>query len=218
VAHKTAVVAPYFHDIDQQREVNALGMWAFLATEVMFFGGLFMAYVVYRFSYPEGFIEGSHELNLLLGSINTVILLVSSFTMAMAVHSAQTDAKRKLVMFLILTILLGTVFLGIKGVEYYEKFAHHLVPGPNFEFHGANGNHVQLFISLYFATTGLHAIHMIIGVGVLTYFLIKAIMGRYNSLNYDPVEMVGLYWHFVDIAWVFIFPLYYLIERYLTLG
>ncbi|MCG3208418.1 MAG: Quinol oxidase subunit 3 [Anaerolineae bacterium] len=218
MAHKTAVVAPYFHDIDQQREVNALGMWAFLATEVMFFGGLFMAYVVYRFSYPEGFIEGSHELNLLLGSINTVILLVSSFTMAMAVHSAQTDAKRKLVMFLILTILLGTVFLGIKGVEYYEKFAHHLVPGPNFEFHGANGNHVQLFISLYFATTGLHAIHMIIGVGVLTYFLIKAIMGRYNSLNYDPVEMVGLYWHFVDIAWVFIFPLYYLIERYLTLG
>ncbi len=218
MAHKTAVVAPYFHDIDQQREVNALGMWAFLATEVMFFGGLFMAYVIYRFSYPEAFIEGSHELNLLLGSINTVILLVSSFTMAMAVHSAQTDAKRKLIMFLILTIVLGTVFLGIKGVEYYEKFSHHLVPGPNFEWHGAHGTHVQLFISLYFATTGLHAIHMIIGVGVLSYFLIKAIMGRYNSLNYDPVEMVGLYWHFVDIAWVFIFPLYYLIERYLTLG
>lgn len=218
MAHKSAVVAPYFHDIDQQHDTNTLGMWAFLATEVMFFGGLFMAYVVYRFAYPEAFIEGSLELNIVLGTINTFILLCSSFTMAMAVHSAQTDAKRKLVMFLVFTILLGLVFLGIKGAEYYEKFAHHLVPGPNFEFHGAHAGQVQLFISLYFATTGLHAIHMIIGVGVLTYFLVRAIMGRYNSYNYDPVEMVGLYWHFVDIAWVFIYPLYYLIERYLMLG
>jgi cytochrome c oxidase subunit 3 len=217
VAHKAGVVAPYFHDLDQQREVNTLGMWAFLATEVMFFGGLFMAYVVYRFAYPEAFYEGSHELNIILGGINTFILLGSSLTMAMAVHSAQTDAKKKLIIFLILTIILGLVFLGIKGFEYYEKFQHHLVPGPNFEWHGPLGNQVQLFISLYFATTGLHAIHMIIGIGVLFYFLIRATMGAYTSLNYDPVENMGLYWHFVDIAWVFIFPLYYLLERYLTL-
>jgi len=214
MAHKTAVVAPYFHDIDQQREVNTLGMWAFLATEVMFFGGLFLAYVVYRFSYPVAFAEGSRELNIVLGTINTVILLTSSFTMVLAVHSAQTDHKRRLVLFLALTILLGLVFLGIKSVEYYEKFAHHLIPGANFVWNGSHGGQVQLFISLYFVTTGLHAIHMIIGMGVLTYFLIKALLGRFNSLNYDPVEMVALYWHFVDIAWVFIFPLYYLIERY----
>lgn len=217
MAHKAGVVAPYFHDLDQQREVNTLGMWAFLATEVMFFGGLFMAYVVYRFAYPEAFYEGSHELNIILGGINTFILLGSSLTMAMAVHSAQTDAKKKLIIFLILTIILGLTFLVIKGFEYYEKFNHHLVPGPNFEWHGAHGNQVQLFISLYFATTGLHAIHMIIGISVLFYFLIRATMGAYNSMNYDPVENMGLYWHFVDIAWVFIFPLYYLLERYLTL-
>lgn len=217
MAHKAGVVAPYFHDLDQQREVNTLGMWAFLATEVMFFGGLFMAYVVYRFAYPEAFYEVSHELNIVLGSINTFILLGSSLTMALAVHSAQTDAKRKLIIFLVLTIILGLIFLVIKGFEYYEKFNHHLVPGPDFEWHGSYANQVQLFISLYFATTGLHAIHMIIGIGVLFYFLIRATMGAYTSLNYDPVENMGLYWHFVDIAWVFIFPLYYLLERYLTL-
>ena len=214
MAHKTSsVVAPYFHDIDQQREVNMLGMWSFLATVVMFFGGLFMAYTVYYFSYPEAFIAGSQELDLILSTVNTFVLLCSSLTMAMAVHSAQTDKQRQLVNYLILTIVLGSIFLGIKGFEYYQKWDHHLIPGPHFEWHDGPATHIQLFFALYFATTGLHAIHMIIGIGVLTYFVVKATRGHFTSVSYDPVEMVGLYWHFVDIAWVFIFPLYYLIDR-----
>jgi cytochrome c oxidase subunit 3 len=219
VAHKSGVVAPYFHDIDQQREANVLGMWVFLATEVMFFGGLFVAYVVYRWAYPEAFYNGSHELNLLIGGINTFVLLASSFTMAMSVRSAQTDQNRKLVIYLLSTIALGSLFLVLKGVEYYQKYVNHEIPGPAFEWHGlGDPNQVQLFFSLYFATTGLHAIHMIIGVAVLLYFLVRAMRGFYNSVNYDSVENMGLYWHFVDIAWVFIFPLYYLLERYMTIG
>lgn len=214
MAHnQPSVVAPYFRDIDQQREVNTLGMWAFLATEVMFFGGLFMAYTVYFFNYPDAFHEGSRELDLILASINTFILLCSSLTMALAVRSAQTDRKKQLIIFLVATILLGLAFLGIKFFEYAEKFQHNLVPGPYFEWHGSFFSEVQLFFGLYFATTGLHAIHMVIGIGVLTYFVFKAFRGHFTSVSYDPVEMVGLYWHFVDIAWVFIFPLYYLIDR-----
>lgn len=207
----SSVVAPYFSNIEQQREANMLGMWVFLATEVMFFGGLFVAYAAYHLAYPVAFASASQELDLILASINTVVLLCSSLTMALAVHSAQVDKKRNLVIYLLLTIVLGLIFLGIKVVEYGEKFSHNLVPGPNFIFAGPPEG--ELFFSLYFATTGLHAIHMIIGIGVLSYFVIKALRNHFTSLTYDPVEMVGLYWHFVDIAWVFIFPLYYLIDR-----
>lgn len=211
MADKQSVVAPYFSNLEQQHEANTLGMWVFLATEVMFFGGLFMAYAAYHFAYPEAFAEASRELDLVLSTINTFVLLLSSLTMALAVHAAQTDKKKALVTYLGLTILLGLIFLGIKAVEYAEKFQHHLVPGPNFIFEGPP--QAELFFSLYFATTGLHALHMIIGIGVLAYFVIKALRNHFSSVNYDPVEMVGLYWHFVDIAWVFIFPLYYLIDR-----
>jgi cytochrome c oxidase subunit 3 len=213
VTQPKPVVASYFSDIEQQRQANMLGMWVFLATEVMFFGGIFIAYAAYRLAYPEAFAEASRELNIVLSTINTFVLLGSSLMMALAVHSAQTDKKKALVTFLLLTILLGLIFLGVKVVEYGEKFAHHLVPGPNFVFEGPHANQAQIFFSLYFATTGLHAIHMIIGVGVLLYFTYKALRNHFSSLNYDPVEMVGLYWHFVDIVWVFIFPLYYLIDR-----
>lgn len=216
MAEQRSVVAPYFSTLQQQREANTLGMWVFLATEVMFFGGLFIAYAAYHLAYPVAFAQASQELNLVLASINTVVLLCSSLTMALAVHAAQTDKKKALVIFLLLTIVLGLAFLGIKAVEYAEKFQHHLVPGPNFEFEGAAANvagPIQLFFGLYFATTGLHAIHMVIGIGVLLYMTFRAWQGRYHSLTYDPVEMVGLYWHFVDIAWIFIFPLYYLIDR-----
>jgi cytochrome c oxidase subunit 3 len=211
MADKQSVVAPYFSNLEQQHEANTLGMWVFLVTEVMFFGGLFLAYATYHFAYPEAFAEASRELDLALSTINTFVLLFSSLTMALAVHAAQTDKKKALVTFLGLTILLGLIFLGIKAVEYAEKFQHHLVPGPNFIFEGPP--QAELFFSLYFATTGLHALHMIIGIGVLAYFVIKALRNHFSSVNYDPVEMVGLYWHFVDIAWVFIFPLYYLIDR-----
>ncbi len=207
------VVAPYFSTIEQQRQANTIGMWAFLTTEVMFFGGLFIAYAAYRLAYPEAFIAASHELDLVLSTINTFVLLGSSLMMALAVHAAQTDKKKALVLFLLLTILLGVIFLGIKGVEYAEKFDHHLVPGYNFVFPGPNAGPAEIFFALYFTTTGLHAVHMIIGVGILLYLTYRAWRGAYTSLTYDPVEMVGLYWHFVDIAWVFIFPLYYLIDR-----
>jgi cytochrome c oxidase subunit 3 len=207
------VVAPYFSDIEQQRQANMLGMWVFLATEVMFFGGIFVVYSAYRLSYPEAFAAASRELDIVLSTINTFVLLCSSLTMALAVHSAQTDKKKALVTFLLLTILLGTIFLGIKVVEYGEKFQHSLIPGSNFIFHEPYADQAQMFFSLYFATTGLHAIHMIVGVAILLYFTYRALRNHFSSLNYDPVEMVGLYWHFVDIAWVFIFPLYYLIDR-----
>ena len=209
----TSVVASYFRDVDQQRRANTLGMWAFLATEVMFFGGLFIAYAAYRLAYPEAFTAASRELDLALSTINTFVLLSSSLMMALGVHAAQTDKKKALVTFLLLTILLGLVFLGIKVVEYAEKFEHHLVPGATFLFPEPYTNPAELFFSLYFVTTGLHAVHMIIGIGVLLYLTFKAWRNHFSSLNYDPVEMVGLYWHFVDIVWVFIFPLYYLIDR-----
>ncbi len=224
MAHQAkTVVAPYFHDIEQQRQANTLGMWTFLTTEVMFFGGLFVAYAAYNLAYPIAFAEASRELDLVLAAINTVVLLCSSLTMALAVHAAQTDKKKALITFLLLTIVLGTVFLGIKAVEYGEKGVdfgiqlvetkHYLIPGPNFEFEEALRQPAQIFFSLYFATTGLHALHMIIGIGILLYFVYKARNDHFSSINYDPVEMIGLYWHFVDIAWVFIFPLYYLIDR-----
>ncbi|MFC1976355.1 cytochrome c oxidase subunit 3 family protein [Chloroflexota bacterium] len=210
---KSSVVAPYFSNIEQQRQANMLGMWVFLATEVMFFGGLFVVYAVYRLAYPQAFAEASRELDIVLSTINTFVLLCSSLTMALAVRAAQIDKKKALVTFLLLTVLLGLIFLGIKVAEYGEKFGHNLVPGPNFLFHGPHADQAQIFFSLYFTTTGLHAIHMIIGIGVLLYFTAKALRNQFSSLNYDPVEMLGLYWHFVDIAWVFIFPLYYLIDR-----
>ncbi|MBN1991108.1 MAG: cytochrome c oxidase subunit 3 [Anaerolineae bacterium] len=188
-------------------------MWAFLTTEVMFFGGLFVAYAAYRLAYPEAFAQASRELDMVLSTANTLVLLASSLMMALGVHAAQTDKKKALVAFLLLTVLLGLVFLGIKAVEYGEKFQHHLVPGADFIFPGSHANQAAIFFALYFTTTGLHAVHMIIGIGILLYFTYRAWQGHFSSLHYDPVEMIGLYWHFVDIVWVFIFPLYYLIDR-----
>jgi cytochrome c oxidase subunit 3 len=210
---KSSVVASYFHDIEQQRQANTLGMWAFLTTEVMFFGGLFVAYAAYRLAYPAAFKAASNELDFVLATINTVVLLTSSLTMALGVHAAQTDRKKALATYLLLTIGLGAIFLVIKGFEYAEKFEHHLVPGYNFVFHGEFANAAELFFGLYFVTTGLHALHMVVGIGVLLFLVYRALKNHFSSVHYDPVEMTGLYWHFVDIAWVFIFPLYYLIDK-----
>jgi cytochrome c oxidase subunit 3 len=207
------LLAPHFDTLPQQRESASLGMWVFLVTEVMFFGGLFTAYVVYRAAAPRAFAAGSRELDILLGGINTAVLIGSSFTMALAVRGAQLGRRRELVGFLALTGLLGLVFLGIKAVEYSAKFAHHLVPGPEFAWHGAAGRGVELFFSLYFAMTGLHALHMLIGVGVLAWLLPRARRGRYGPDYHHPIECFGLYWHFVDIVWIFLFPLLYLLGR-----
>jgi cytochrome c oxidase subunit III len=207
--------AHHFDDALQQREASTLGMWIFLVTEVMFFGGLFTLYVAYRALYPDAFAHGSHHLDVTLGTFNTAVLITSSLTMALAVHAAETGRRGRLLAMLALTAVLGFVFLGVKAWEYADKFAHHLVPGPDFAWpDAAEAPHVQLFYSLYFAMTGLHALHMIIGLGVLTWLMLAARRGRFGPAYATPVEVSGLYWHFVDIVWIFLFPLLYLIGRH----
>ena len=206
--------AHHFDDAVQQHEASTLGIWVFLVTEIMFFGGLFLAYIEYRVEYPSVFAHASAELDFWLGTINTAVLLTSSLTMALAVRSAQTGKRRLLLICLVLTIVLGTTFLGIKGVEYAHKFEEHFVPGPGFQFPYADPRPAEIFFSLYFAMTGLHAVHMIIGVGLLGWLLVQARRGRFGPAYYTPVEVSGLYWHFVDIVWIFLYPLLYLIPRH----
>jgi cytochrome c oxidase subunit 3 len=210
--HSTAL-AHQFDEIEQQHESAALGMWIFLATEVMFFGGMFLGYAVYRGAYAAAYAEASLRLDVWLGGINTAVLLSSSLTMALAVHSAQLGGRRAVVLFLVATIVLGAVFLGIKAVEYYHKYEEQLIPGTHFKFPGSNTNHAQIFFSFYFAMTGMHALHMIIGIGVMLVMILLALRDRFSVEYYFPIEMTGLYWHFVDIVWVFLFPLLYLVDR-----
>ncbi|MCI0356657.1 MAG: cytochrome c oxidase subunit 3 family protein [Acidobacteria bacterium] len=214
MSEHSTTLAHQFDDAEQQKEAAVFGMWVFLVTEVMFFGGMFAGYATYRFNYHDAFLAGSNKLDLLLGAVNTGVLILSSFTMAMAVHSAQTNRRRLLMLFLILTMLLGSVFLGIKVVEYSHKFHEHLVPGPSFHFAGAADTQVELFFSFYFALTGFHALHMVIGIGLLAVILWMSWRGRFSSEYYNPVEISGLYWHFVDIVWIFLFPLLYLIGHH----
>jgi cytochrome c oxidase subunit 3 len=204
----------HFDNMEQQREAGTLGMWIFLVTEIMFFGGMFMAYILYRSFYPEAFAEASSELNALYGGINTIVLIGSSLTVVLAVYAAQTGNRRNQVLFLALTILLGFVFLGIKSIEYAEKFEKHHIPGPGFRWDGADAPHAQMFFFLYFAMTGVHALHMIIGIGVFIALLIAAQRGRYSPEYHGPIEVGGLYWHFVDIVWIFLFPLLYLLGNH----
>ena len=215
--------AHHFESLENQKESASLGMWVFLAQEVMFFGGLFMAYILYRNLYHGAFEYGSHLLNWKLGFFNTIVLIGSSVTMAMAVHSAALGQRTRIVGWLLATILLGSVFLGVKVVEYTEKFHHNLVPGETFglPYEGMDAQHAmpdnmrrptQVYYSLYFAMTGLHALHMIIGIPILAGIAWFAWKGEYSARFHTPVELVGLYWHFVDIVWIFLFPLLYLIH------
>ncbi len=226
--------------MEQQREASTLGMWVFLVTEIMFFGGMFLAYTLYRSKFPEAFASASNHLDITLGALNTGVLILSSFTMALAVYGTQVG-KRKLQIFcLSLTILLGLSFLGIKAVEYQEKYADNLIPGsliPGRPFHpevqtpdtpfdkhklhllpGAKVENVEMFYWIYFAMTGMHAVHMIIGVGLLSVLLYFSIKGRYDPEYHSPIEVTGLYWHFVDIVWIYLFPLLYLLGRHLEHG
>src|SRR5215475_2458623 len=225
-------------------------MWIFLVQEILFFGGIFLAYSINRHSYPTAFGIGGNMLDLFLGGLNTVVLIASSFTMAMSVWSAQTSRKSLVTIFLILTLILGCVFLGVKVVEYKQKFDHHLIPGHNFDITYCAKNapsvcgiseadhakevaeikegieieggetglnaHAQLYFSLYFGMTGLHALHMVVGAGLLIWLILESRKGRYDANYNTPVENVGLYWHFVDIVWIFLFPLLYLINRHLA--
>jgi len=207
--------AHHFDDPEQQHAASWIGMWVFLATEVMFFGGMFAGYTVYRYWYAQAFASASNHLDVWLGAINTVVLIGSSFTMALAVYNAEAGRTKALIWFLLLTIVLGLVFLGIKFYEYHTKFAEHLVPGSSFKFEGPLARQAEIFFSFYFAMTGMHAVHMIIGIGLLTALIFQAKRSRFSGLYYTPVELTGLYWHFVDIVWIFLFPLLYLLGRHL---
>ena len=242
--HHPAHLAHQFEDVEQQRQASTLGMWLFLVTEIMFFGGLFCGYIIYRWKHPDAWVVGSHLLDIKLGGFNTVVLLLSSLTMVLSVWAAQAGKSKQLQAFwLVATMVLGAVFLGVKVIEYRAKIDHHLVPGPNFHFdpqhvtvgHGnehaapAPGGEkhnyqqaiervqpktVQLFYSFYFTMTGLHAVHMIVGEGILLWMLVLALKGRFGPEYHNPLEASGLYWHFVDIVWIFLFPLLYLVGRH----
>ena len=241
--HRTGQLYGHFETLEQQKESAALGMWVFLVTEVLFFGGLFLAYTVNRGAFSTAFGAGSNTLDIKLGGFNTVVLIMSSLTMAMAVWSAQVGKKKLVSIFLIATLGLGTVFLGVKVIEYKQKFDHHLIPGQGFDMRYRSEHpratddpkeiaiekeevektfavdqdtnaHGQLYFSLYFAMTGLHALHMIVGAGLLVWLIKGSFAGRFTPQYNTPVEIVGLYWHFVDIVWIYLFPLLYLIDRH----
>jgi cytochrome c oxidase subunit 3 len=210
----------HFADMEQQQETSTFGMWMFLLTEIMFFGGLFCAYLVYRASYYHAFVEGSQKMNIWLGATNTAVLICSSLTMALGVRAAQTGKPKLMVVLLLITILFGFGFLGIKGIEYHEHWVNHEFPGPNFHFdtgdaaHPASDPvHTEIYFSLYWAMTGLHALHMVIGIGLVSWIVIAGWMGAYSRSYFTPVENVGLYWHFVDLVWIYLFPLLYLISK-----
>lgn len=206
-----------FDTAEQQKDASTLGMWIFLITEVMFFGGMFAAYTIYRSTYPTVFAIASSSLDVTVGAINTCVLLLSSFTMVMAVRAGQLGQRKMIIFFLILTLIFGMTFLGVKAYEWTEKYLEHHMPGQAaFHLEGTDlQGPAKLFFSIYFAMTGLHALHMVVGVGILTFLIFETRKGRYSAEYYTPVDISGLYWHFVDIIWIFLFPLLYLIDRHL---
>ena len=203
----------HFYNMEQQLEASILGMWIFLVTEVMFFGGLFMAYIVYRTAYPLAWETSSQQLNVYMGAANTAVLICSSLTMVLAVRAAQVGSRAGQIVNLILTIIFGSTFLVVKYFEYAEKFEHHLVPGPHFTGTLPFGS--EIFFSLYFIMTGIHALHMVVGIVLMLVILWMAWRGTFTPEYYGPMEVAGLYWHFVDIVWIFLFPLLYLLGFHL---
>ncbi len=224
----------HFETEEQQREAGSFGMWLFLLTEIMFFGGMFFAYLLYRNWYYEAFVVASNTLVIGWGALNTVILITSGFCMALGVYYAEVRNRRMLVLMLWLTTLFGVMFLGVKAIEYTAKFKDHHVPGAGFnvkEFINPPvdaktgkaeqpalppdmAQRTQVFFFLYFAMTGMHAVHMIIGLVILFWLIYRAQRGEFSAGYVAPIENFGLYWHFVDIVWLFLFPLLYLINRH----
>jgi cytochrome c oxidase subunit 3 len=205
--------AVQFADLRQQHDVAQLGMWVFLATEVLFFGGLILTYCVYRFGFPDGFAEAARHTKIVFGTINTAILLTSSFLVAWAVEIARLRQGRVAAMLLWAAALLGIAFLVLKGIEYKTEYDEHLVPGLNFAFPGAQARAVTLFFAFYFVATGLHGIHVAVGIVALAVIGLRARQGAYSEHYHAPVTVAGLYWHFVDVVWIFLFALIYLPGR-----
>jgi cytochrome c oxidase subunit 3 len=217
LAERPSALKEQFEDLEQQHEASMLGMWLFLATEILFFGGLFTAYTIYRWRYPMVFDQASNHLDLALGTINTILLLISSFTMAMAVRAAQLGRRQWLILFLGCTALLGVIFVAIKLYEWHLEAAVRLLPGPSFVFPGGHAEEAQLFFWLYFGMTGLHALHLFIGICAVLGIMIFALIRRraFPPTHHAAVDIVGLYWHYIDIVWIFLYPLLYLGGRHL---
>jgi cytochrome c oxidase subunit 3 len=207
-------VLEQFQTAEQQHEIYRLGMWTFLASEVMLFGGMFLAYTVFRYVAFQPFAAASNHEDLFLGSVNTAVLIVSSLTMALAVDALEKEKRKACLVLLGITALLGIGFLCIKGLEYYQKFGEHLVPGIGFHLEGTTDQgHAQIFYFLYFVMTGTHAVHLTLG--VLTVFVMIFLIWRKTEMvgGYIPLEMTGLYWHLVDVVWIFLYPCFYLVGR-----
>jgi cytochrome c oxidase subunit 3 len=216
-----SLVAHHFAEIDQQREAGTLGMWVFLATEVMFIGAIFVGYFSYRLdpAYFEAFKGGSEHLYRSIGAINTAVLLTSSLTVVLAIRAAQMNSQKQLVLNLALTMVLGAMFFGFKIIEYYLDYREHLWPvlthgafRPEGVTDPATIAHMALFFRFYYTLTGLHALHMLVGLGIFAFLLVQAIRGKYTPESHQQVEICGLYWHFVDLVWIFLFPLLYLVR------
>ena len=208
---RPAWVEPFFHSADQQRSAASLGMWLFLGQEILFFSGLFMAYIAYRWMYPDTWLAGADLLNKQLGALNTVVLLTSSLTMALAVRATELGEISKVIRQLWATIGLGVVFLVIKSVEYSHKIHEGMLPGFHFSSDGLENNG-GLFFGIYFALTGLHALHVIIGLGLMGWLIARCKKGLVNEERYVLAENIGLYWHLVDLVWIFLFPILYLVR------
>ena len=216
------LVAHHFETIEQQRETEMFGMWLFLATEILIFGAVFTCYTVYRLRFAHDFEAASSKLNILIGAINTIVLLTSSLTMVLSVHATRTGQPKMLMICLLLTIALGFTFFGFKAVEYYEDYVEALVPVLRFNpaewaDHNppAHPGHVQMMLAFYYIMTGLHAVHMVVGIGLLFWLVLRARRGELTPMNYIAVEVVGLYWHFVDVVWIFLLPMLYLTGKHI---
>ena len=220
MVHHAPHLQHHFVSSEQQFDSSKLGMWLFLITEILLFSGMFVAYTVYRVWHPEVFVEASQALDPVMGGINTVVLLASSLTVALAIHFAQTNKRKGLVLSLVVTVAFAGVFMVIKYFEYTAKFEHGIFPGAHFAPHGVSHGfdygsldipYAAQFFSIYFVMTGIHGVHVLVGMVVISWIAYRAFRGHFSSEWYTPVELTGLYWHLVDIIWIFLFPLMYLI-------
>ena len=201
----------HFADLWQQRESSKLGIWVFLLTEILFFGGLFCFYAVYRALHTEMFHAAHRQLDVTMGAINTVVLITSSLTMALAIRSMQVGNKKWTLINLAATFSLAGVFLVIKYFEYSHKFHEGLLPGKAFAFNGIDATNPHIFFGVYFTMTGLHGIHVVAGMIAIAWMFYRTAKNHFSANYYNPIEMTGLYWHLVDLIWIFLFPLLYLV-------
>ncbi|MEJ2054510.1 MAG: cytochrome c oxidase subunit 3 family protein [Calditrichaceae bacterium] len=204
-------LAHHFSDAEQQRDSAKLGMWIFLITEVLLFSGLFTFYAVYRSWYPNMFLDAHKQLNVTMGTLNTIVLITSSVTIALAIRAMQFNKRKQTIILLAVTLMLAATFLVIKFFEYNHKFHLGQLPGKYYTFTGLSGNNPHVFFSVYFMLTGLHAIHVIAGMIAIGWVLRRTIKNHFSAEYYTPIENAGLYWHLVDIIWIYLFPLLYLV-------